>query len=409
MSEVEHKAEINQKGLLAIEINDVYKSFKIPHVDISTALGSVTNFLKGNKYGYEELSVLNGINFSIKKGETFGIIGENGSGKSTLLKIIAGVLQPDRGSIQVNGRIAPFLELGVGFQPDLTAEENVRLYSSVMGIKKKGIDSKLHGIFQFAELERFKDMKLKNYSSGMYARLAFATAIATEPEIMLIDEALAVGDSRFQKKCLEHLKHLKNNKELTIILVTHNMPMLANFVDKAILLNNGRIADFGYPTEVINNYVRILHNEQNTGTDFTIHLPHVPFLKFESNTLFDKYMESLQTDEFDDSELIIVYSIKRIKNVVENRHVYVVISIGRYDGVLCSMHKYEIKEEIKEILNVKHSIKNINLLPGGYTLSMELYENDTCVDRFHFPLNRVKRDNIDEGMVFFENIKEIMQ
>src|SRR3989304_10123939 len=164
----------------AIIVDNVSKRFRIPLEKRNTIFENIAVVLKGGKYNYENFCAIRNISLRIKKGETLGVIGENGSGKSTLLKIIAGVLQPDTGSVKVNGRIAPFLELGVGFHGDLTAEDNVRLYGAIMGMTKQEMENKFEEIFEFAELGRFRNMKLKNFSSGMYARLAFATAASKE-------------------------------------------------------------------------------------------------------------------------------------------------------------------------------------------------------------------------------------
>src|SRR4030067_230190 len=185
----------------AIIVENVSKHFRIPHEKKTRLFEHIAGAIKGTTSTYEEFWAVKDVSFTVKKGETLGIIGENGSGKSTLLKLIAGVLTPDSGTVKVNGKIAPFLELGVGFNPELTAEDNVRLYGAIMGMGKKEMEDKFEEIFEFAELSRFRNMKLKNFSSGMYARLAFATAAATDPDILLIDEVLAVGDAGFQRKC----------------------------------------------------------------------------------------------------------------------------------------------------------------------------------------------------------------
>ena len=202
---------------------------------------------------YDEFWALRKVSFSIKKGETLGIIGENGSGKSTLLKLIAGVLYPDEGSIKVNGKIAPFLELGVGFQGDLTAKENVYLYGSILGMTKKEMDGKFEDIMEFAELKQFENMKLKNFSSGMYARLAFATAAATKADILLLDEVLAVGDEKFQMKCKEKMLDFKRGGA-TIILVSHSLDAIQSMCEKAILLEHGILISSGNVWEVGERY-----------------------------------------------------------------------------------------------------------------------------------------------------------
>lgn len=240
----------------AIIIENISKHFKISHEKRRTVFENIVGMLKG-KNGYDEFWALKDINLVIKHGDTIGIIGENGSGKSTLLKIIAGVLYPDNGKIKVNGKIAPFLELGVGFQPELTAKENIYLYGAIMGIQKKEIAKRYDDILQFAELKKFENMKLKNFSSGMYMRLAFSTAIYTDPDIFLIDEVLAVGDESFQKKCLEKFDEFKREKK-TIILVSHSLDLVKKICKDTILLNNGKIVSFGDSESAIEKYHELL-------------------------------------------------------------------------------------------------------------------------------------------------------
>jgi lipopolysaccharide transport system ATP-binding protein len=239
-----------------IVVENISKHFKIPHEKKRTVFESVVGVFKG-KNGYEEFWALRDVSFTIKRGDTIGIIGENGSGKSTLLKIIAGVLYPDSGKIKVNGNIAPFLELGVGFQSELTARDNVYLYGAIMGISKKEITKRYDDIFEFAELKRFENMKLKNFSSGMTMRLAFSTAIYTNSDIFLIDEVLAVGDESFQKKCSEKFDEFKKD-EKTIILVSHALGSVKKICKKAILLSDGKIASEGECGKVIDDYHKLL-------------------------------------------------------------------------------------------------------------------------------------------------------
>lgn len=243
----------------SIIVENVSKHFLIPHEKRRTVLENLTGILRNNSY--EDFSALKIISFKVKKGETLGIIGENGSGKSTLLKIIAGVLQPDTGMVKVDGKIAPFLELGVGFQPELTALENVILYCSIMGMNRKRILEKLDWIFEFAELERFREMKLKNFSSGMYARLAFATAFAAEPEIYLIDEVLAVGDEAFQRKCMDKIDEIKSRNR-TIIFVSHDMTAIKKLCKRAIFLEHGRIRFIGNTEKVVYSYHSYLNSKE---------------------------------------------------------------------------------------------------------------------------------------------------
>lgn len=196
---------------------------------------------------------LKNINLEIKRGETIGIVGPNGSGKSTLLKLIAGVSKPTKGSITTNGRIAPLIELGAGFHPELTGRENVYLNGIILGMSRKEVEKKFNAIVDFAELWDFIDQAIKHYSSGMYLRLAFAVAIHTNPEILLIDEILAVGDAQFQKKCFAKLNEFKKNK-VTIIYVSHALSTVISFCERAVYLKKGEIISQGKPKDVIAQY-----------------------------------------------------------------------------------------------------------------------------------------------------------
>jgi lipopolysaccharide transport system ATP-binding protein len=238
----------------AIEVNSVSKCFKVPHEKKTTVYDNIIGKITGRSYSYEIFEALKDVSFKVKKGETFGIIGENGSGKSTLLKILAGVLVPDKGSVSINERIAPFLELGVGFQPELTAFENVYLYGAIMGMKRKDMDMKIDSIFEFAELERFKNSKLKNFSSGMYARLAFATAISTDPDVLLIDEVLSVGDAAFQSKCYDKINEYKQKRK-TIVFVSHSLGTIEEICDECLFLHKGNFESIGATEDVISDYL----------------------------------------------------------------------------------------------------------------------------------------------------------
>lgn len=224
-----------------IRLENVSKKFRIPLERRSTLFEEIVSFITG-KRDYTEFWALRNVNLSVGKGEVAGITGPNGSGKSTLLKIVAGVIYPDDGTVEVRGKVTPILELGVGFNPELSAIENVYLYGVIMGMSRKEIERKSEEIFRFAELERFRKMKLKNYSSGMYARLAFATAVATEPEVLLIDEVLAVGDASFQRKCIAKIKELKENGT-TMMIVSHGIEQLKEVCDKIYYLENGIISE----------------------------------------------------------------------------------------------------------------------------------------------------------------------
>jgi ABC-2 type transport system ATP-binding protein len=222
----------------AIVVEKVSKSFKLPHEQKNSIKSLVLNFRSSR--GYEMQRALQQVSFEVNKGEFFGIVGRNGSGKSTLLKLLAGIYSPTNGAIFVNGTLTPFIELGVGFNPELTGRENVFLNGALLGFDRKEMQSMYNDIVEFAELERFMDQKLKNYSSGMQVRLAFSIAIRVKSDILLIDEVLAVGDSAFQRKCYEIFMALKQAGR-TIIFVTHDMGAVERFCDRVLVINKGKM------------------------------------------------------------------------------------------------------------------------------------------------------------------------
>lgn len=256
---------------IAVSVEGLHKSFRLPHEQHSGIKQKIINTLKGVR-GYEEQRVLKGISFTINKGEFFGIVGRNGSGKSTLLKLLAGIYTPDSGEVRVNGSLVPFIELGVGFNPELTGRENIFLNGALLGFSRKEMEEKYESIVQFSELRRFMDQKLKNYSSGMQVRLAFSIAIQAQGDILLLDEVLAVGDAAFQKKCFTYFAELKNQKR-TVILISHDMNAVKKFCKKAILIEKGEVILTGtsekvgdaYENMFIRDSLREGTNKENSG------------------------------------------------------------------------------------------------------------------------------------------------
>ena len=240
----------------AIVVDSISKKFRIPHEKKTTVFQNIVGLIK-RQFSYEEFWALKDVSFEVNKGEALGIIGRNGSGKSTLLKILARVLYPDSGSVAMNGKVASFLELGVGFQPELTAKENVYIYGSVLGLSRKQVDRMYDDILAFAELKKFENMKLKNFSSGMYLRLAFATAIHATPDTLLIDEVFAVGDETFQQKCRDKMNQFKAEGK-TIIFVSHALETVKELCQRTILLNEGQIVAMDDTEKVISQYLALL-------------------------------------------------------------------------------------------------------------------------------------------------------
>jgi ABC-2 type transport system ATP-binding protein len=238
----------------AIQIKNVKKSFFLPHEKHDTFIEYATNPARIFKRAGEQYEVLKDIDLEIYPGEFVGIMGRNGSGKSTLLKIMAGIYEPTSGKVKVNGSMVPFLELGVGFNPELTGRENVYLNGIILGMKKSMLEKKYEEIVEFAELERFMDMPLKNFSSGMQVRLAFSIAIMADADIYILDEVLAVGDVAFQEKCFDVFRKYKKNGK-TVILVTHGPGSVKQFCDRAVFLKDGVLHYFDTIDEVIQAYI----------------------------------------------------------------------------------------------------------------------------------------------------------
>jgi len=235
-----------------VDFSGVGKQFKKGHKFLLKE--AFLDFFRGEKL--ENFWAVKDATFKIKKGEIVGIIGANGSGKSTILKLMAGVLTPTRGEVKVIGRIGPLIELGAGFHPELTGRENIYLNGTILGLSKKKIDKKFSDIVKFAELSEFIDTPVKHYSSGMYMRLGFSIAIHIDPDILLIDEILAVGDTNFQRKCLDKMREF-HEKGATIILITHSLDLVKSFCQRAILLWSGKIIYAGLPDKAIKKYAQI--------------------------------------------------------------------------------------------------------------------------------------------------------
>ena len=247
----------------AIKVENLSKAFRLPH-EKTTSLKSVfINFYRRKK-SYEMQQALKNVSFEVKKGEFFGIVGRNGSGKSTLLKLLAGIYMPTNGEVHVSGSLTPFIELGVGFNPELTGRENVFLNSALLGFNRKEMRDMYIDIVRFAELEKVMNQKLKNYSSGMQVRLAFSIAIRAKPDILIVDEVLAVGDAAFQQKCYDYFRELKKNKQ-TVVFVSHDRSALENFCDRCILIDNGGVIALGRTPDVLQKYNKITLEQMSTG------------------------------------------------------------------------------------------------------------------------------------------------
>src|SRR5918992_6328890 len=256
-SQARERRAAHETAPLAVSVEGAYKTFRIPHQQFHTFKERVLHPFRARTY--DAFHAMNDISVEVPRGEFFGIVGRNGSGKSTLLKCIAGIYQLDRGGIRVEGRLSPFIELGVGFNPDLAAEDNVIINAVMMGLSRAEARRRFEDIVAFAELEEFVDLKLKNYSSGMAVRLGFAVSTQVDADVLLVDEVLAVGDASFQQKCFEKFRGLKEEGK-TILFVTHDMALVERFCDRAMLLERGKVLSVGDPHEV-----GLLYNKVNFG------------------------------------------------------------------------------------------------------------------------------------------------
>lgn len=348
----------------AVIVKDLYKSFKLPHEQHSGIKQVILNFAKRKK-GYEVQHVLNDVSFEIKKGEFFGIVGRNGSGKSTLLKLLAGIYVPDKGLVQVNGSLTPFIELGVGFNPELTGRENVFMNGALLGFGRPEMEEMYDDIVSFAELERFMDQKLKNYSSGMQVRLAFSIAIRARSAVLLIDEVLAVGDSAFQQKCFDYFERLKKEQR-TIIFVTHDMSAVKRFCDRAVLIEKGNVKQIGRPASIADQY--LLDNIDPTAKNKNI----------QKTSTFTEDVAKLQLKRISEKSLSSQDSLEFELNYKLTHEFPPVLAytIAR-DGVsITEMNSMELilSDTTEVVHSVKHSLPLQNFNPGLYKIDVALFD-----------------------------------
>lgn len=348
---------------VAIRVENVSKNFILPHEKISSVKGLFTSAAKKRNGKSETQHALKDISFEIKKGEFFAIVGRNGSGKSTLLKILAGIYQPTTGKVSTAGKLVPFIELGVGFNPELTGRENVYLNGAMLGFSEKEVSKMYKDIVEFAELERFMDQKLKNYSSGMQVRLAFSMATRSEADILLIDEVLAVGDADFQRKCFNYFKSLKRNNK-TVVFVSHDMDAIREYCDRAMMVKEGELSSIGSTSKVSQEYAKLFIDNKN----------------YEENTKGEDRWGSAEVKtvsaKFDaNKETIQIEQI--IKNNSIQRKIIVGIKINDTEGRAIAGTNTKIEQMRPINIAQKESIKIIWELPNIF--SDGLYTLDTAV------------------------------
>lgn len=366
-----------------VEISKLTKSFKIPLEASSGVKQQLINILKGRK-GYRVFTPLKDISFTINEGDFFGIVGRNGSGKSTLLKTIAGIYTPNGGNVKVHGSLVPFIELGVGFNPELTGRENIFLNGALLGFSHEEMESMYSAIIEFAELEDFMEERLKNYSSGMQVRLAFSIAIRAHADILLLDEVLAVGDEAFQKKCYSYFDKLKREKR-TVILVTHDMAAVERFCTKAAFIEDGHVKMIGKPYRIAAAYSR--SNSQNYDRTTGLNSDNegtVPFkivlrgADDKEKTMYD-FEETMTVD--------LSWQQKGVKHVG--------VAIFRENGeYVYGPNTYQEKTSAIKDQSARYTVK-LNLNEGRYFIKAGLMgANDTKVIAFieEGPFFSVQRD-----------------
>ncbi len=389
---------------IAIRVNNVSKDFKLPHEKVNSVKSLFINSLKRihHKRNYETQHALKDISLEIKKGEFFGIVGRNGSGKSTLLKILAGIYQPTHGNIEVSGKLVPFIELGVGFSPELSGRDNVYLNGALLGFSEKEIDEQYNDIVKFAELERFMDQKLKNYSSGMQVRLAFSMAVRAKADILLIDEVLAVGDADFQRKCFDYFRLLKK-EHITVVFVSHDMNAVREYCDRAMLIESNKISGIGDTYKIADKYSELF-------------LTHK--LKDNENNFNDKKragigivkIEKASTDK-------IVYGPK-------DKELQMYINLKAYGPSDSLMVGFAVKDSLGQFINSSHSWEKTEELikldkgkkckilcttpniyeEGTYTVDMYVQGKDVLYDRIEDAISfQVKRSAKSGALVHVES------
>jgi ABC-2 type transport system ATP-binding protein len=382
------KQSMSEKKEIAIKVEGVYKDFDLPHEVNNNLKQKILHPFK--RTTTEKQHALKDISFEIEKGDFFGIVGRNGSGKSTLLKIIAQIYTPTKGKVTVNGSLTPFIELGVGFNPELTGRENVFLNGAMLGFSKKEMAEMYDEIVEFAELEKFMDQKLKNYSSGMQVRLAFSVAIRAKSDILLLDEVLAVGDINFQKKCLNFFRKLKEEGK-TVILVSHNVNTVKEYCDKGILLEESNLVKTKNIDEALSRYLEIMKISEVTNQNKTDSL-HKKAHKTEVINC------KVHTDR---KKILISYSIKfNIKDKHINHWFNISDSLGnkltgyKTNFTNCrdqQVNKGQILEYIWEMdsfLKNGHYILNIGIVNNSLTI------RETKEDVIRFTVTHSDRDSV---------------
>lgn len=360
----------------AIVIKNVGKKFK---VFLDKGQSFKERMLFKNRCKYEERNVLKDISFTVKKGEAVGLVGHNGCGKSTLLKLMTRILYPDKGSIEMKGRVSSLIELGAGFHPDMSGRENIYTNASIFGLTKKEIDARLEDIIKFSELEAFIDNPVRTYSSGMYMRLAFSVAINVDADILLIDEILAVGDTNFQAKCFNRLKEIKK-QGTTIVIVSHSLGQIEQICDHSIWIDGGLIREYGSPYDVHPMYLEYMGSHLNFGGSTS---EKKSDNRWGSMAAEVSSVQMLDKDGNEQTSFVVGAPVKiRVTYELKENVPDAVFGIGifRADGVHCYGTNTRIDKmpdfEITKNGCFEVDIEKLNLLPSEYILDVSIETGD---------------------------------
>lgn len=378
----------------AIEVKDLTKKFKV-YFDKGSQLKEKILFRSRNRY--EERWVLNGVSFSVKKGEAIGLIGHNGCGKSTTLKLLSRIIYPDGGSIEMKGRVSSLIELGAGFHPDMSGRENIYTNAAIFGLTKKEIDQRYDDIVAFSELEKFIDNPVRTYSSGMYMRLAFSVAINVNADILLIDEILAVGDSNFQAKCFNKLREIKA-EGTTIVIVSHSLGQIEQICDRSIWLQDGLIAAEGAPRDIHPQYLDFMGEQRQEIAEKEAARQKAKEGQTPEEQAAAKEQKKKKEENRWGNGKARITDMKLTNDAGEEQHVFATnenicitmqyevkepvkdavfgIGIFRTDGVQCygtntrldKLDDFDLNESGKVVL----SMQKVNLLPGEYILDIAI-------------------------------------
>ena len=380
---------MTENNNIAVRVNHVSKSFKLPTESSSSLRTTLVNRFKGIK-GYTEQKVLKDISFDVEKGDFFGIVGRNGSGKSTLLKIISQIYVPEKGKVDVNGKLVSFIELGVGFNPELTGRENVYLNGAMLGFSESEVDDMYQEIVDFAELHKFMNQKLKNYSSGMQVRLAFSVAIQAKSDILVLDEILAVGDEAFQRKSQEFFDEIRQDKDKTVILVTHDMNAIQRYCNKVVYIKDGYLDRAETIQDVTTHYSEDnLSANRDKVTQAASHKAIELSMIAKSPLVLDK---PNQIFEFD-----VIYNIndESIKQEPNLYLAYALYDVGR-GGIVFDSGSINVNGQ-----NIFHaSIPMTNFHNTNFRLTVSLRQDPKIKNEAHFDTEPLAYTSGDDDIYF---------